>query len=119
MDVSSTKSIKTTYNMKICFRSDASQQIGSGHVMRCLTLADELRNRGADVMFVCREHPGHLIGMIETKGYPVVRLPLMEVESYASPGYLIHETWLAAGSSWKQDAADTIDFLLFIISQGG
>ncbi len=61
--------------MNIAFRTDASLQIGTGHVMRCLTLADELRQRGAKISFICRELPGNLIGLIEHKGYSVLRLP--------------------------------------------
>ena len=60
--------------MNIAFRTDASLQIGTGHVMRCLTLADELHQRGAEISFICREHPGNLIGLIEGKGYTVLRL---------------------------------------------
>lgn len=92
--------------MTIVFRTDASQQIGSGHAMRCLTLADELQRRGADVMFVCREHPSHLIGLIEGKGYKVVRLPQSEVEYIPSPEDVAHAAWL--GVTWEQDAAETI-----------
>ena len=61
--------------MKIVFRTDSSMDIGTGHVMRCLTLADELRERGADVSFVCRKAPGNLIQHIEDKGYRVYPLP--------------------------------------------
>ncbi len=43
--------------MKILIRTDASQQIGSGHVMRCLSLANELRQK-AHVSFICQELPG-------------------------------------------------------------
>ena len=93
--------------MKIIFRTDSSLQIGSGHVMRCLTLADELRLRGADVTFVCREHPGNLISLIEGKGYPVVHLKLIAVEYVAKPDDVQHAGWL--GGAWEQDAADTID----------
>ena len=92
--------------MNITFRTDSSLQIGSGHVMRCLTLADELRQRGADVMFVCREHPGNMIGLIEAKGYPVVRLAQAEAEYAEAPEDLAHAAWL--GVSWQQDAAETI-----------
>jgi len=49
--------------------------IGTGHVMRCLTLADELMERGADLSFVCRKAPGNLIQHIEDKGYRVYPLP--------------------------------------------
>jgi spore coat polysaccharide biosynthesis predicted glycosyltransferase SpsG len=40
--------------MRIALRADASSQIGTGHVMRSLTLADALAQRhGATCTFVC------------------------------------------------------------------
>lgn len=93
--------------MKIVFRTDSALQIGSGHVMRCLTLADELRQRGADILFVCREHTGNLISLIESKGYPVVRLPKAEIEFIPLPEDVAHAAWL--GVSWQQDAVETVN----------
>jgi len=61
--------------MKVCFRTDASFNIGTGHVMRCLTLADELRQNGTDINFICCEEPGNLISYIENRGYKVHQLP--------------------------------------------
>lgn len=46
--------------MKMVFRADASHRIGSGHVMRCLTLANELMSQGAEIVFVSRQHFGCL-----------------------------------------------------------
>jgi len=61
--------------MRVVFRADASSAIGSGHVMRCLTLADQLRDRAqAQVEFVCRKLPGHWIDYIRARGYPVAAL---------------------------------------------
>ena len=60
--------------MNIVFRTDASLQIGTGHVMRCLTLADALRERGADCRFVCREHPGNLVELIRDNEFGVFAL---------------------------------------------
>lgn len=45
--------------MQILIRTDASQQIGSGHVMRCLSLANELRQK-ARVSFICQKLPGNM-----------------------------------------------------------
>jgi len=91
--------------MTFTFRTDASLEIGSGHIMRCLTLAGELRQDGANVMFVCREHNGNLIDMVESKGYPVVRLQRPEAKYVKAPDDVVHAAWL--GVSWHQDAVDS------------
>ena len=62
--------------MKVLFRTDASIQIGIGHVMRCLTLADALTTKGAQCEFICREHTGNLIEHIHSKGYNVHSLSM-------------------------------------------
>jgi UDP-2,4-diacetamido-2,4,6-trideoxy-beta-L-altropyranose hydrolase len=92
--------------MNVFFRADASLQIGTGHVMRCLTLADELQAIGAQCQFVCREHPGNLIAQIRQRGFLVNILPtdagvktfhdsvIEPQESYAK--------WL--GGDWVTDA---------------
>ncbi|MFC3886640.1 UDP-2,4-diacetamido-2,4,6-trideoxy-beta-L-altropyranose hydrolase [Bacillus songklensis] len=61
--------------MNICIRVDSSIKIGTGHVMRCLTLADQLYQQGHNISFICREHEGNLCDIIERKGYKVYRLP--------------------------------------------
>lgn len=60
----------------VVFRADASLQIGTGHVMRCLTLADALREKGAECLFICRNHQGNLIDMVRSKGFVVHALPM-------------------------------------------
>lgn len=87
----------TVKEHKIVFRCDASIQIGSGHVMRCLTLADELSRQGAESFFICRQHDGSLIEILQQRGYQVYTLPLehgLVIES-ASKATLAHADWLA------------------------
>ncbi|MGE0700348.1 MAG: UDP-2,4-diacetamido-2,4,6-trideoxy-beta-L-altropyranose hydrolase [Hyphomicrobiaceae bacterium] len=50
---------------------DAGWRIGSGHVMRCLTIASALREAGIDCTFLCRAHDGHMGAAIERAGFPV------------------------------------------------
>tara|TARA_Y100001001_G_scaffold4669_1_gene4875 strand:+ start:12059 stop:13165 length:1107 start_codon:yes stop_codon:yes gene_type:complete len=89
-----------TKHAAVIFRADASLNIGSGHIMRCLTLADTLREQGADCRFICRQHPGHLCDLIEARGFVVHRLPFQE----SIPDQeLTHAHWL--GASWSEDAA--------------
>lgn len=90
--------------MTIVFRTDASLAIGTGHVMRCLTLASMLRDRDAEVFFICREHNGHLCDLIDEKGFAVSRLPALR-EGIQSEDSLVHAVWL--GASWQEDAQQT------------
>ena len=57
--------------MKVTFRVDASLTIGTGHVMRCLTLANALRLRGHQCSFVCVQHAGNMITAIKMAGFQV------------------------------------------------
>ncbi|MBZ0104042.1 MAG: UDP-2,4-diacetamido-2,4,6-trideoxy-beta-L-altropyranose hydrolase [Sulfuricella denitrificans] len=64
--------------MNVLIRADASVVIGTGHVMRCLTLAQALRESGASVSFLCRELAGNLNSHIEAQGFRVYPIPLDE-----------------------------------------
>ena len=59
--------------MKVIFRVDASREIGTGHVVRCLTLADKLREFDCDITFMSRELPGNMNAEIEQARFPVRR----------------------------------------------
>lgn len=84
------------------FRVDASTQIGSGHVMRCLTLAQKLKKeKQADVYFVMRLLEGNLINLVRDKGFTVLCLPKAPVNNELQ-GYA---NWLTV--TQKQDAEDT------------
>lgn len=96
-----------TDTMRVAFRADSSSQMGSGHLMRCLTLADALRDRGAESLFVAREHSGHLIRRIEEAGHAVRRLPTPPKRRAASSNS--YAAWL--GVSQAQDAAETLETL--------
>lgn len=61
--------------MRVLFRADASSRIGTGHVYRCMALAEELAGRGHEVLFACRDAPGGLFGLLSQRGYTAVVLP--------------------------------------------
>lgn len=92
--------------MKVVLRTDASVQIGTGHVMRCLTLADALRLEGADCTFACRDHTGHLIDLIRHRGHEAVMLTSSsQNQADLSDDTRGHTSWL--GTDWVTDALDT------------
>lgn len=64
--------------MNIIFRVDATVDIGSGHVMRCLTLAEKLKLYGHNIEFICRKANGNLFFEIEKRGFYINKLPLIE-----------------------------------------
>lgn len=97
--------------MKVAIRTDASLQIGTGHVMRCLTLADSLQAAGAQCHFICREHPGNLVSHIRQRGFTVcVLLAANEtfiIDDLALERQSNYAAWL--GVDWITDAVQTKD----------
>lgn len=65
--------------MKVLIRTDASVDSGSGHLMRCLTLAGQLFDEGAEVAFVCRDLPGAMFDILQARGYRFSKLPFAEI----------------------------------------
>lgn len=85
----------------VAFRADASLDIGTGHVMRCLTLAKALHANGERCLFICRQHPGNLIALIIDAGFETFILPEAADRS--------HTDWL--GVSWQADVELSINAL--------
>ena len=90
--------------MHIAFRTDASLHIGTGHLMRCLTLADALRERGAKITFICRPHAGHLLDLIQQRGYTAKALAPAD-DAFTAPADPTHAKWL--GTDWVSDVVQT------------
>jgi UDP-2,4-diacetamido-2,4,6-trideoxy-beta-L-altropyranose hydrolase len=95
--------------MQVAIRTDASLAIGTGHVMRCLTLAERLRAGGAGVLFLCRDLPGHQCAAIAARGFAVRRLPAPAAADAPADapadGEPPHAHWL--GVSWQRDAQES------------
>lgn len=84
--------------MRAAFRVDSSTRIGTGHLMRCLTLAEGLRAAGAESVFVCRELPGGAERLVRAAGFEVRLL------SAPGPGDVpdaapAHAAWLGVAAS--------------------
>jgi UDP-2,4-diacetamido-2,4,6-trideoxy-beta-L-altropyranose hydrolase len=90
----------------ILIRADASRQIGTGHIMRCLTIATTLRAKGLISVFVCRPFDGHLMGLLEEKGFAIACLSTPNFKDVNPNTY---DTWLGACS--ESDAAETLSIL--------
>lgn len=77
--------------MNVVFRADASIEIGTGHIMRCLTLANSLVEKRAKVHFICSETAGNLINYLHNQNRIVHPIP--------------------ESKSFSKDAKDTINIL--------
>lgn len=93
--------------MRVVFRVDAALHIGSGHAIRCLTLAGCLKQQGAECIFICRSFSGNLCDLIKQKGHEVYVLPVCFEEAHLNQElHLPYQDWL--GVSQHEDAHQTI-----------
>lgn len=92
----------------IIIRVDASINMGSGHVIRCITLAEGLQAKGAKVTFICRDMAGNLISLIQQNGFKVHVLPDF-IDGLQS---IKNESWIDNyKEKWCQDAQQTVSIL--------
>lgn len=79
--------------VRVCIRADGGKNIGLGHLMRCLSLAEAFRRNGHKVYFLSKLDEG--IEKIKRENFDVVRLssPKQETEgySYGNPANLADE----------------------------
>lgn len=92
--------------MNILIRADASLRIGSGHVMRCLTLARQLLQRGASVTFACRELAGNLNPQIIHAGFKLLSLPPLPG---GEPASMAAESRVDQNEDWQAVMAEAGD----------
>jgi UDP-2,4-diacetamido-2,4,6-trideoxy-beta-L-altropyranose hydrolase len=93
----------------ILIRCDASVSIGSGHVVRCRTLARELQLRGAEIRFICRRQPGDLISLLEPE-FVVLALPEQALAAWDGLiGRDLYSTLL--GCTQEQDSVQCLEVL--------
>jgi UDP-2,4-diacetamido-2,4,6-trideoxy-beta-L-altropyranose hydrolase len=101
--------------LKIFFRTDASVSIGMGHVMRCLTLARALRDRGAECHFICREVPNYSFDAIRQAGFEATVLSLPVHKHTADPtsdkAIFSDIKWISTDWSW--DVTQTISAIQY------
>ncbi|MFA0603367.1 UDP-2,4-diacetamido-2,4,6-trideoxy-beta-L-altropyranose hydrolase, partial [Vibrio amylolyticus] len=90
-------------SMKVIFRADASTMIGTGHIMRCLVVADALREQNYAVSFACIPQEGDMIPYIENRGYEV--LTLSASSDLPNVDELNYSTWLL-----QSEGDDAIEF---------
>lgn len=84
----------------LLIRADASAAVGTGHVMRCLALAQAWRHEGGDVVFAMAETTSAIARRLEHDNFPTKMLDRAAgrsepAEMLASVASEVHAIWLA------------------------
>ena len=96
--------------MRVVFRADGSKDLGLGHIVRCLTLADELRTRDpkCDILFVTKYDEGRRV--IERRAHRVAGTEedeVRQIRELAAPGTLVITDFLDTDSAFTSRVRGT------------
>lgn len=78
--------------MNVIIRADASVAIGSGHVIRCLTIAQNLRSCGCHVSFWMEPLEGNLIDFVANEGFSNI-ISAQQADLYIIDHYQLDKEW--------------------------
>lgn len=91
--------------LRVAVRVDASATIGTGHLRRCLSLAEALAAQGAAVTMVVRRLDDVAPHLLEARPYSVRWLPAPGPDDAPEADVPPHAAW--AGVGWQRDADET------------
>ena len=96
--------------MNIIFRTDSSYNIGTGHLMRCLTLANYLKSSGHNCSFICRNLSGNIMSLVKRSNFCLHELsaPTKNCNPNTSKSFSYID-WL--GVSQERDADECLSFI--------
>ena len=94
---------------RVAIRVDGSATIGTGHLKRCLSLAQALTEAGAEVCFVSRRLDAVAVQVLADGSAPVNWLPAPTDTGSPAPDTPPHAAW--AGVPQSQDVHDTAEAL--------
>lgn len=93
---------------RVIFRVDSGNHMGIGHIMRCLTLATELKKNGDEVFFITKNHKGFLTEQIKDL-FPLYILDGGVKSEMTSEEKKNYTAWL--GEEWSQDLVKTNEII--------
>lgn len=119
--------------MRVAFRVDAGPSVGTGHLVRCLVLAAELRDRGAEIVFVTGGLPialqdriaqvalSHHVVEDGVQGGPPVASPNRQIEDAHQTLVLLESSFdvvvvdhYGLSAPWQQAVSGYVDRMMVI-----